>query len=214
MQKITQQQVSEVAKQNGLEYASLQAFREVESGSVGFSQATGRLIIQFEPHHFKKYAAKEYLEYLRIKKLVDNKLSRSPAEFSLYSNWEQILSNKVSGQTEEWRIFNLAFAINKDAAMLSTSIGMGQIMGFHFKALGYKSVGEMWDDAKRGEYQQLLQMVRFIKSIPALYKALQTKNWHLVATYYNGAGYLALAKKIGREPYNISLQKAYNKFLK
>lgn len=211
MDRLTDLQIREVAKAHVLEYAALKAFHQVESNGKGFSDTTGRLIIQFEPHHFKKYAAKEYQEYLNIKPIVGGKpqmIVLTPIEEA----WNMILHNGVGNQTEEWKVFNLAFAINPDAAMLSTSIGLGQIMGFHFKTLGYKTVGEMWDDAKRGEYQQLIQMVRFIKSIPVLYRALQNRNWHLVATYYNGAGYLALAKKLGREPYNISLEKAYKKF--
>lgn len=188
MQKITNNQIKEIAINNGLEYAALKAFIDVESGGIGFANDTGKIIIQFEPAWMRKL---------------------NP--YTPSGKWS---ANGVERQSKEWEAFNDAFAKDKESAMKATSIGMGQIMGFHYKALGYKTVGDMWDDAKRGEYQQVLQMVRFIKSIPPLYKALQNKNWHLVATYYNGSGYLALAKKIGREPYNISLQKAYNKHLK
>lgn len=41
--------------------------------------------------------------------------------------------------------------------MKSTSIGLGQIMGFHYALLGYKTVGEMWDDAKKGLVNQVDQ---------------------------------------------------------
>lgn len=184
--KITNEQIKEIAKNNGIEYAALKAFIEVESGGIGFATDTNKIIIQFEPAWFKK-----------------------KAPFSPSGKWSV---NTVDRQSKEWEAFNSAFSINPDAAMESTSIGMGQIMGFHFKTLGYKTVGEMWDDAKRGEYHQVLQMVRFIRSNKSLYKALVNKNWHLVATYYNGGGYLDLAKKIGRTPYNISLANAYKKY--
>jgi len=36
----------------------------------------------------------------------------------------------------------------------------------------------------------------------------------MIATIYNGAKYKELAAKIGREPYNISLEKAYLKYSK
>lgn len=185
--KITDQQIREVAKNNSIEYAALKAFIEVETGGIGFAKDTGKIIIQFEPVWFKR-----------------------KAPYAPSGKWSL---NKVEKQSAEWIVFNEAFRLNPNAAMEATSIGLGQIMGFHYKALGYKTVGEMWDDAKRGEYQQLLQMVRFIKSMPALYNALKAKNWHLVATYYNGSGYKELAKKYGREPYNISMEKAYKKYL-
>ena len=35
-----------------------------------------------------------------------------------------------------------------------------------------------------------------------------------MAVYYNGKGYQLLAKKMKREPYNITLEKNYNKYLK
>lgn len=178
--------LKEIAKANGIEVSALKAFIQVETGGIGFAKDTGKLIIQFEPAWFKK-----------------------KAPYAPSGAWSV---NKVDRQSQEWIAFNDAFGKNPNAAMESCSIGIGQIMGFHFKTLGYKSVGEMWDDAKRGEYQQVLQMVRFIRSMPLLYKALAEKNWHLVATYYNGSGYRDLAKKYGREPYDISMRKAYDKY--
>lgn len=178
--------LKEIAKANGIESSALKAFIQVETGGIGFAKDTGKLIIQFEPGWFKR-----------------------KAPYAPSGAWSV---NKVDRQSQEWIAFNDAFAKNPNAAMESCSIGIGQIMGFHYKTLGYATVGEMWDDAKRGEYQQVLQMVRFIKSMPLLYKALTEKNWHLVATYYNGSGYKDLAKKYGREPYDISLRKAYEKF--
>ena len=130
-----------------------------------------------------------------------------------YKRTNVMINNGVSRQEVEWKAFNEAFRINPNAAMESTSIGLGQVMGFHYKRLGYKTVGEMWDDAKRGEDRQIFQMAEFIRTDARLIKALKEKNWHLVATYYNGAGYQTLAKRIGREPYNISMEKAYSMHL-
>lgn len=186
MEKITNDQIKKIAMESGIEYAALKAFIQVETGGIGFATDTGKLIIQFEPAWFKK-----------------------KAPYAPSGTWSV---NTVDKQSKEWLAFNSAFKINPNAAMESTSIGLGQIMGFHYKTLGFKTVGEMWDDAKKGEYNQVMQMVKFIKSIPALYKALKDKNWHVVAVKYNGAGYKELAKKYGREPYNISLGKAYIKY--
>lgn len=122
------------------------------------------------------------------------------------------INNKIDVQSKEWKAFDEAFAINPDAAMESTSIGLGQVMGAHWKRLGYKSVLEMWEDAKKGEDRQVYQMTQFINTDKRLLKALKDKDWHKVATYYNGAGYRKLAQRLGREPYDISMKKAYEKY--
>lgn len=188
MSKINNQQIKEIAENNGLTYAILKAFIEVESGGKGFDAKTGKIIIQFEPSWFRK-----------------------KAPYAPSGAWSV---NKVDVQDKEWIAFNDAFKKNSDAAMGSTSIGLPQIMGFHWKRLGYSSVGAMWDDFKRGEYQQVLALVRFIKTDTNLLKALKDKNWHMVASIYNGAKYKEMAKKWGREPYDISLRKAYEKYSK
>lgn len=181
---LTNEQIKAIAEKHGLTFAQLRAFIEVESGGRGF--INGRLVIQFEPSWYRKYAP-----------------------FAPSGAWS---INKVENQEKEYKAFNDAFAKNKTAAMMSTSIGLGQIMGFHYGRLGYKSVGEMWDNFKKGEYQQVEAIAKFIKTDSKLYTALKNENWHLVATYYNGGGYKELAAKYGREPYNISMQKAFNKF--
>lgn len=179
-------QIANIACEYGIEYAALRAFMEVESGGIGFAKDTGKIIIQFEPSWFKK-----------------------KAPYAPSGKWSV---NGVEKQSAEWIAFNDAFAKNKTAAMESTSIGLGQIMGFHYSRLGYKTVGDMWNDAKVSEVNQLRQLVKFIATDSVLYKAIKAKDFHTVAVRYNGAGYQELAKKLGREPYNISMSKAYNKF--
>jgi len=182
---LTKQQITDIATKYGLTYAQLRAFIEVESGGSGF--INGKIVIQFEPSWYRK---------------------RAP--FAPSGAWS---INKVENQAKEWIAFNDAFSKNQKAAMESTSIGLGQIMGFHYGRLGYKTVGAMWDDFKRGEYQQVEGIAKFIKTDTRLFNALKSLNFHRVAELYNGAGYLDLARKYGREPYNISLEKAYRKYL-
>lgn len=170
------------------EKSALMAFIDVETGGEGFDKSTGKILIQFEPAWFRR------------------KCSYAPS-----GAWSV---NKVEKQSKEWIAFNNAFSINPTAAMESTSIGLGQIMGFHYKRLGYSDVGSMWDHAKTGLYAQVEQLVKFITSDIRLLKAIKEHNWHLCAVYYNGAGYKELAEKYGRVPYNISLNNAYTKYIK
>lgn len=166
--------------------AALLAFIDVETGGRGFDSKTGKLIIQFEPAWFRK-----------------------KAPFAPSGKWSV---NGVERQSAEWIAFNDAFRKDPNAAMESTSIGLGQIMGFHYKRLGFDSVGDMWDDAKKGIENQLHQILQFIKTDIGLYYAIEHKDWDTVAKLYNGAGYKKLAKKLGREPYDASMAKAYHKY--
>jgi len=171
-------------KDTGIEPEALEAFISVESSGKGFID--GKLIIQFEPAYFRK---------------------RQP--FAPSGKWSV---NKVERQSAEWEAFNNAFKINPTSAMESTSIGLPQIMGAHWARLGYSSVGEMWDDFKTSEEAQIKALVRFILTDKRLHNAIVGKDWHKVAMYYNGQGYAAFAFKQGREPYNISLKNAYEKY--
>ena len=60
-------------------------------------------------------------------------------------------------------------------------------MGFHYKRIGYKDVGSMWDDAKKGIDKQINQLVRFINSDNNLLFALKKHDWTKVASIYNGS---------------------------
>lgn len=188
MNSIQQLAIKYEACRIGVEPGALAAFIEVESGGRGFDEATGKLIIQFEPSWFRKYEP-----------------------YAPSGAWSV---NGVERQAKEWIAFNEAFAISPNSAMMATSIGLGQVMGLHWKRLGYSSVGDMWDDAKKGEDRQIYQMAEFIRTDSVLIAALKRKDWHTVAVRYNGAKYKELAKKWGREPYNISMEKAYNKYAK
>lgn len=176
---LTREQITEIAKSIDVDYASLMAFISVESGGLGFSKATGKIIIQFEPSWFRK-----------------------KAPYAPSGLWSV---NKVDVQEKEWLAFNNAYSINPTAALLSTSIGLMQVMGFNYYACGYKSVNDMWDDFKKGEYQQVKGAANFIKYNVSLWNALKAKNWAKVAYYYNGSNY-AINK------YDIKMAAAYKKY--
>jgi len=162
MKKLTDAQIIDLAIKNGYEPAALKAVIEVESGGKGFAD-DGKIIIQFEPHWFKR-----------------------KAPYTPSGLWSL---NKVDRQSEEWKAFNDAFSKNADAAMESTSIGMMQVMGFHWKDLGFANVGVMWDYAKENEANQVDIAIRFIKRNKKLDTALKQKDWPTVAYYYNGEQY-------------------------
>ena len=177
---LTDAQIFELATSYGYTYRALKAIIQVESDQQGFSPVTGKLVIQFEPAWFKRH-------------------KKDWQKDTTHTLWQ---SNQVGNQTIEWKAFNDAFASDPNAAMKSTSIGMMQLMGFHYAELGFKTVGAMWDFAKLSEYNQLLLAIKWIKTVPALDKALKNNDWPNVAYYYNGQNYK-------QYHYDTRLQMAY-----
>lgn len=175
MKPITLQEIHQLSVEFGVPVSRIQAIKHVESGGIGFDKKTGKIIIQFEPVWFRR---------------------KSP--YTPSGKWSV---NGVERQAEEWKAFNDAFAKNPNAAMEATSIGIMQVMGFHWELLGFDSVGAMWDYAKKSEYNQLRISLLFIKSNKKMFKALVAGNWKVVAYYYNGEYYWKLK-------YDVKLQKA------
>lgn len=163
MKKITALEIQQLATEFKLPASRVHAIKTVESGGKGFDEETGKIIIQFEPSWFKR-----------------------KAPYTPSGKWSL---NKVERQSQEWIAFNDAFAKNANAAMESTSVGMMQVMGFHWKLLGFKSVGAMWDYAKVSELNQLRLGLLFIKSNKKMFDALVSGNFKTVAYYYNGSNY-------------------------
>lgn len=173
-------------KNMGYDTGVLLAFIDVETGGRGFDSKTGKLIIQFEPVWFRR-----------------------KAPYAPSGKWSV---NKVDVQKREWEAFNDAFRKNANAAMESTSIGLGQIMGYHYRRLGYTTVGAMWDDAKKGIAKQVGQLEKFINTDHELTMALNSQDWQHVATLYNGPNYKAVARKYGRVPYDEAMRTAFRKY--
>ena len=167
----------------------LLAFIEVESGGRGFGD-TGKLILQYEP-------------------LVFSKATGIPRSTLNKYKWDE---NTVDVQSKEWEAFNEAFSINPEEAMKSTSWGLPQIMGFNHKQAGYASVGDMLDDFKRGELNQVCALIRFIEGSSKLYKAIMAADYETCAYVYNGTGHAQLAKRLGVKPYPDKLKEAEAKY--
>lgn len=185
--KLTEQQVEDLAHAANIETNVLKSFMEVEGGGIGFSDVTGRMIIRFEKTWFQR-------------KYEDWKGHQGA--------WEQTIVN----QSTAWAAFSDAYNIDKDAALLSTSVGILQIMGFNHEACNFKSAEDMWAFNEISEINQVETGIRFIMSNPALYRAVKNKNWSLIALLYNGAGYREYAVKNNTIPYDRKMANAYIKF--
>jgi len=104
----------------------------------------------------------------------------------------------------EWFRLQLAKQIDRAIACESASWGAFQIMGYHWRALGYESIDEFVSAMSRNEAAQLDAFVRFILADAALHKALTARKWADFARGYNGPAYKT-------NLYDTKLQRAYDR---
>ena len=179
--------------------ASIYAVNEVESKGKGFLD-NGKPVILFERHiMYRQLTAARHAgdDLDELKRHADQLAAANPA----------LVNPKPGGYiggTAEHQRLAMARLIDDTAALESASWGAFQIMGFHWKRLGYTSVQAFVAAMTAGESQQLDAFIRFIESDPALHKALKARKWAEFAKLYNGPDYL-------RNLYDTKLQRAYER---
>jgi hypothetical protein len=147
----------------GCDVAAIRAVHEVESAGRGFRKS-GVPTIRFEPHVFHRETGGRFgVESYRESQRVANK-----------SNPEKLLIEAAQQDYE--------------AALRSTSWGLGQIMGFNHTLAGCDTPQQMVAEAKSGEAAQLLHMANFIKGA-RLDGHLRACDWARFARGYNGSSY-------------------------
>lgn len=97
-----------------------------------------------------------------------------------------------------------AIALNREAALKSTSWGIGQILGINSKLAGFASVDEMVRSAQNSEDAQLAAVAQFLRS-RKLDLLLVAHDWKAYAREYNGPDF-------ARNQYDTRLAAAYAKF--
>lgn len=148
-------------------------------------------VILFEGHIFYRQ--------LKKKGIDPEKYMNTDTTDILYKSWTKAY---YGSKWDEYIRLDKAIQIDNEAALLSCSYGLGQIMGFNYKACGYNSVDEYVSDMSVSEGKQLLAFCKFIQSNTKLLRALQMKDWKTFAYNYNGPDYK-------KNNYDIKLEKAY-----
>lgn len=110
----------------------------------------------------------------------------------------------IGGESEHRRI-EKARKIDKDIGLESASWGMFQIMGYHWKALGFASVVDFVMAMSASEAKQLEIFVKFIQANKTLLNAIRAKDFDLFALTYNGTGYR-------KNNYHVKMARANNKY--
>lgn len=165
---LTSAAFAEVVNKLGTNDSSLWAVLTVETSGFGFLPDR-RPKIRYERHVFHKRTA--------------GKFSRQYPD----------ISSPVSGGTttvdnDYVRLYQ-AMSLDPGAALESTSWGLGQIMGFNARKLGYTDAEAMVNEFIETEDAQLDGVRRFVEKNGGLANALQKKEWKKFAFFYNGAGY-------------------------
>jgi hypothetical protein len=190
--KASAEEIAAIANGLGVSVAAFRSVIAVEAAGSGFDKA-GRPKALFERHHFFKHL-----------KAAPEQLQTAEAEGLAYPKWGTKPYPK--GSDAVYAEIERACQINESAALLSTSWGLGQVMGSNFKMVGCASVEDMVREAVESEAGQLRQMAGFIKSAN-LVKAMKELNWAAFAKGYNGPGY-------AKNAYDTKLAQAYAKFEK
>lgn len=188
--KLEPDEIDSIANSLGVEPAAFRAVITVEAAGSGFDKA-GRPKALFERHHFYKHL-----------KDAPGLQAQAVGAGLAYPKWGEKPYPK--GSDAVYAEIEAACAIDEEAALLSTSWGLGQIMGSNFKLAGCKSVNEMVEEAKESEAGQVRQMAAFIKSA-GLTDELAAKDWAKFARGYNGPQY-------AQNQYDQKLAAAYAKF--
>ena len=183
--------VGKAAKQIGIETAVLLAFLEVEAAGRGFDNSNCPKML-FEPHIFWRN--------------LTGALRSTAARLGLaYARWKP-----GSYPSESYTRLQAAIDVSEEPAFLSASYGLGQIMGFNHAVAGNRTAKEMFETAKKGEFEQLVQLVTLMKSWH-MHKMLRPgadytnpETWVPAVRKYNGGGY-------AKHGYHIKMARAYVK---
>lgn len=193
MEKLTNEKIADIARENKIDPAALLAVKDVESNGGGFLP-TGKPKILFEGHIFYRLLT----PLLNLARL--NQLCKQYPNI-VYPTWNR---SKYFGGEREYLRLTTAININRAAALKSASWGMFQIMGMNYAQCGCKDIEEFVDKMKSSEEDQLMLTIKFLKN-NYLCDALNNHNWASFARSYNGPSYAT-------NKYDTKLAQAYSKY--
>lgn len=180
------------ARSLGVEVAALRAVAEVESRGDGFL-VDGRPIILYERHIMSRL-------------LTSHDAFMAAAVARTHPDIVSTTPGGYKGGITEWERLADAIAINRECALQSASWGMFQLMGFHWRRLGFNSVQAFVNAMYAGEPQQLDAFCRFICTDNALHKALVSRDWLTFARGYNGKAQKGYDAKIAAAYKRLTLE--------
>ncbi len=166
----------EVTKPYGIDPYFTYAVGTVESNNTPFL-SNGSPIVRFEKHVFLR------------------QLKKHKAPMSMIDK-----ANKLKGSN--FNTLESALELDDHYAMLATSYGIFQIMGFNHKSAGYDTVSKFVEAMSKSEENQIKAFCHFIKN-NGLISTINKLDFATFARRYNGPNY-------AQNNYDVKLRKAYN----
>lgn len=160
-----------------------------ESGGAAFA-SDGRLVIRFEVHLFYRFWGEQNQNVFNRFFSFDRSSAANGFKNHMWRpNVESEFQFFHGKSSREWEVLSFARALNDTAALKSISMGMSQVVGFNFRAIGYESVQQMFDQFARSPHAQILALFDFVKgpggSSPVI-QAMQNGDFVAFARAYNG----------------------------
>jgi len=171
---LSQKDIEWAAGELGVGIAEILAVNEVESRGSGFFEEDKAAIL-YERHVMRRRLKAHNVNPAPYEVSHPNLVNRSPGGYQ--------------GGLAEYDRLSQARGIHNAAASESTSWGSFQIMGYHWRVLGYPSIERYVELMQRSEGEHLKAFVRFIQVSPRLLKALRDRDWATFARWYNGPAY-------------------------
>lgn len=171
---LSQGDIERVAKRLGVEVAAVMAVNEVESRGDGFL-ASGKPVILFERHVMRRNLRDAGRDADLLAKHLPGVINRQSGGYQ-------------GGEAEHDRL-HLARQVDDSSAICAASWGLFQIMGHHYRRLGFDAPQDMEAAAGESEARQLEMFAAFIESDASLHRALKARDWAKFAHGYNGPGY-------------------------
>jgi len=190
--KLTGSDYKKIGDKLGVEPAVVEAVSSVEASGGGFLK-DGRVKLRFEGHQFLKYLRANGSDVVSLQEKYPN---------LLYGYSKQNTKDKPHG----YDAYNAAIGIHSESAMMATSYGAFQIMGFNYNAAGFKSV-EAFVAAQGTNAGQVESFMTFVSKNPILMKALKNLDFTKFANTYNGSSYKD-------NNYDAEMQKKYDEIKK
>lgn len=180
-----------VAERLGIDLAALLAIAEIESGGTAFALIDGHRepLIRFEGHYFDQR--------------LDGALRQRARALGLASPVAGAVANPRR-QADRWALLEKAAALDRRAAYESVSWGLGQVMGAHWKWLGFADVEGLVLEARGGVAGQIALMARYIEKA-GLAAAVRERDWERFARGYNGPDH-------ARGRYHIRIAEAHRRY--
>lgn len=190
---LSQMDLVDAAERLGVELAAVMAVNEVESRGKGFHHGgprNGQPIILFERHIMRRQLQHHAINPMPHQHKAPDIVNAKPGGY-LGGHWEHSRRERAG-------------KIHTAASIESASWGLFQIMGFHWKRLGYESAENYAADIAISEANQLDAFVRFVEADRGIHAALRRQDWADFARRYNGPNYAA-------NDYDTKLAAAYRR---